>query len=139
MAVSWLSAFPNDDEKLFHGLHVRFKISDIVEGATLQKHNIELKLFNTCQRLLNNFDINWNQSNKGKKMIEISSTFIKWKQDPKRDVENEVDQITSKYCRDLFEYFCNHRDMKQITIRNFTLPATSLYESLFSPREQIII
>eukprot|EP01083_Nonionella_stella_P167178 561167_1 len=61
--VSWLSAYPNEDEKLFYGKHVVFEIYDIIEAATCETHRKDLKLLNLFQKLVKNKHISWDQNN----------------------------------------------------------------------------
>ena len=50
--VSWLSDFPNEDEKLFYGAYVVFQIDDIIEAKDMQNHSKEVLMFNKFQKLL---------------------------------------------------------------------------------------
>ena len=116
--MSWLSAFPNEDEKLFYGLYVRFQISDIIEGKNLQKHSTELKIFNKFEELLNNSRVDWNQNNKkGQRVIEMVTELVRYQQT--EQAYDETTSKSSKYGYDLFKYFCTHQDRAKIVIKDY--------------------
>eukprot|EP01084_Bolivina_argentea_P285499 489606_1 len=64
LSVSWMSCFPNEDEKLFYGSFVAFKIVNIIESNTMKGHSKELIMFNKFQNMLQNENVKWNINNK---------------------------------------------------------------------------
>ena len=54
LSVSWLSDFPNEDELLFYGDNVVFKIHDIIEGHSNVGHAKELSMLNEFQKVIQN-------------------------------------------------------------------------------------
>ena len=59
LSVSWLSDFPNEEEKLFYGSFVAFAIHDIVEASTMTRHADELKMLNKLQNVVENEEWEW--------------------------------------------------------------------------------
>ena len=57
--VSWLSAFPEEKERLFYGQNVVFEIADIYESSTGKTYADTLTRFNIFQKMVKNSDINW--------------------------------------------------------------------------------
>eukprot|EP01084_Bolivina_argentea_P299601 516442_1 len=56
--VSWLSTFPEEDERLFYGDNIVFEIFDIIEtkGDVPRKHKRELRILNMFQKMVKNHD-----------------------------------------------------------------------------------
>eukprot|EP01084_Bolivina_argentea_P172650 299067_1 len=101
LSVSWLSCFPNEDEKLFYGANVMFQIYNIFEAQTktrLQSHLNELSLLNKFQQMLKNENINWDKESS--EMIDALVTLIKQQQisniDGRRH-ENDKEEKEKKY------------------------------------------
>ena len=128
LGVSWFSSFPNEDEKLFYGLYVRFKISDIIMGSNLQQHVTELSALNRIQQILTNFKVEWNlQNERDQAMIRMLAAMIISQQENKQNDKSKH----SKYAWELFDYFCKHKDRHQIIIQNFMSLPPDLYHALF--------
>ena len=61
LAVSSISAFPNEKELLFSGKRVKFRISNIYKGGFGKKygHRLRLSTLNKIQKMLRNGDPKW--------------------------------------------------------------------------------
>eukprot|EP01083_Nonionella_stella_P012267 34798_1 len=128
LSVSWLSTFPDEDERLFYGAFVVFKIHNIHntpnETKQLTSHADELWMLNQFQRAIQNEDVVWNENNL---MYDTLAQLIEM-----RSMRNQMyaihkhKRIMSDYGESLFEYFCDH--ITWICIRNFT---TSFPSNLF--------
>ena len=142
LSVSWLSVFPNEDEKLFYGAYVRFKISDIMDH-TLHQHQQIMQLYNKFQDLLDNIDVEWDENKEsGQHMIETLVILLRHQQsnsnpsNADEHMKNSPIEIT-EYARELFDYFCKHRERRNITIRNFSSLPSILYQQLFTTEETV--
>eukprot|EP01084_Bolivina_argentea_P112047 199855_1 len=139
LTVSFLSTFPNEDEKLFYGQNVVFNISNIYEASTMNGHQNELLMLNKFQKTLHNQTVIWNENDKNtQKMINALQTLIKDQQTANANVnidefkEDEKDTLySSKYGRDLFDYFCNNSNTKSVEIKQFTSLPVQLKNALF--------
>ena len=98
----------------------------------MQKHSYELKLFNQFERLLSDFKVDWNKNDTDANML---ASFINQKLTKNDEVEEKY-EVQREYAMDLFEYFCDHQDRKQIIIQNFASLPNIIYESLFSSKDQ---
>merc|ERR1712228_385480 len=62
--VSWLSNFPDEDERLFYGDNIMFEINDIVQThGKIQRHKQELRILNMFQNMVRNQKILWIKKN----------------------------------------------------------------------------
>ena len=142
-AVSFLSNYPEEQEKLVYGLHGRFQICDIIEVYNHNKSHVnEVSAFVKFQELLDGFEVHWDTHSKaGKDMIDMITKLIHNRQRQgvmqREDLEDEekreiieVQSITT-YGYELFSYFCQHQDRHTISIKNFKSIPSSIYELLF--------
>eukprot|EP01084_Bolivina_argentea_P160844 280063_1 len=143
LSVSFLSSFPQEDEKLFYGAHIRFRISNIIEATTNKSHSKELKMFNKFQKTVRNGEIKWDENEKQtNKMIDGLVILIKYqinRNECKHSNNNEYKQqqgdktetyITS-YGKELFNYFCNNINTSSVWINNYKSLPMRLYHALF--------
>eukprot|EP01083_Nonionella_stella_P112212 329793_1 len=130
LSLSWLSAFPNEDEYLFYGEDVVLKICDIYtcEDGTLQTHSSALIILSKFQKMMNGEHIDWDKSANDMQTLLF---FIKQK------VEKDTHAIEkiSAYSIGLFNYFCdsNHK----IAIYNYKLLPLPLRNALFADPKQV--
>ena len=136
LSVSWLSDFPNEDELLFYGDNVVFKIHDIIEGHSNTGHAKELSMLNEFQRVIQNQYIDWDEDNdKIKEIINGLCILIRNQQKinkDQKDEEEKVDSGISKYGQELFGYFCNHINTTSIGIKDYLSMTEKLKFALFS-------
>ena len=59
LSVSWLSNYPDEEEKMFYGAFVAFAIHDIIEASTLTNHEDELKMLNKLQNIVEGEEWEW--------------------------------------------------------------------------------
>eukprot|EP01084_Bolivina_argentea_P076833 139301_1 len=130
LSVSWLSNFPNENEKLFYGFYVMFQITDIIEAKTFRGHAKELLLFNKFQKTIQNQKVIWNDIKDNKK---IQTLVILIKQ---RNNYIAVNSLKSPYITEfgqsLFNYFCDNPTLTLICIQNFQLLPIALKNALFA-------
>eukprot|EP01083_Nonionella_stella_P238569 835889_1 len=124
LGVSWLSSFPNEDEKLFYGQYVVFKICNIfdTEGDTLTGHAEELLLLNQFQKTVQNETVGWKHKKHKDKHIEALALIIKQHQniESNHDYKTKPLQSTtfiSTFGISLFNHFCD--SLHTICIKNF--------------------
>lgn len=67
--VSWLSAFPEEKERLFYGQNVVFEIADIYEASTGKTYGETLRRFNLFQKMVKNSDVDWLKVGENSPMI----------------------------------------------------------------------
>eukprot|EP01083_Nonionella_stella_P219456 786118_1 len=128
LSVSWMSQFPEEDEKLFYGAHVMFKIHNITESSNLRGHRMELQIFNKFQSVLQNETVTWNLNNaKEKKRIQDLVTFIKHEQNA-NGATIEGHYITS-YGKELFHHFC--ANIRRISIKRLNTLPKEILDALF--------
>eukprot|EP01084_Bolivina_argentea_P281365 481395_1 len=146
LSVSWLSCFPNEDEKLFYGANVVFQIYNIIEAETNKGHLKELSMLNKFQKMLKNQNIKWNDESK---MVDALVILIKQqqiinvnengnnnkndKQETKYDatIESNNKYIT-KYGKELFNYFCNNKNTWSVWINDYKSLPIKLQTVLFT-------
>eukprot|EP01083_Nonionella_stella_P120906 362797_1 len=121
LAVSWLSCFPNENEKLFYGAHVHFKIHNIIEAHNSMGHSKELALLNKFQNTVRNKPVNWTKTKKQR--IEALVALIK-----KQNIDKTS---TTSYGKELFDYFCTNPKATWICIRSFQSLPDPLKAALF--------
>eukprot|EP01083_Nonionella_stella_P241273 842644_1 len=126
LPVSWLSCFPNEDEKLFYGAYVNFKIKNIIEAQKMKGHKKELKLLHKFEDTIKNKCVIWNAKNKkDKQRLQTLILLIK---------EQTCDpSVITPYGKKLFEYFCANSN--SVCIQSFELLPIELRNALFG--EQI--
>ena len=137
LSVSWLSAYPEEDEKLFYGLSVKFQIHNIREGSNLElSHHRELEIFTKFESLLDNFKVEWNESDQnGRQNITTLAQLIQYQQTGAITDMTKTIPMTTEYGRELFEYFCIHGNRSKIAIKNFESIPKQLYQALFSENQ----
>eukprot|EP01084_Bolivina_argentea_P204849 349887_1 len=141
LAVSFLSDFPHENEKLFYGSSVVFKVCNIytVEGKKFVGHSEELALFNKFEKLLQNQHVLWNLNDK-KEQNQIHALVTLIRQYRSNEVQDNISeqkeqqhelssQYGTKFGESLFRYFVNHH--KKISIKNYKSFPTQLYDALF--------
>ena len=70
----------------------------------------------------------WNLVNANKQsMVDMLAKLLKQQRG-----QGLVDKDEDNYGRDLFDYFCKHKDRQHITIQGFTSLPPALYQSLFT-------
>eukprot|EP01084_Bolivina_argentea_P040835 75377_1 len=110
--VSRFSDFPAENERLFYGAFVHFRISDIIVANNPKKsHSTELVMLNKFQSILQNQQVKLDK--KTEDMIHSALTYRT------NSIEYDKDYATL-----LFNYFCNKQ--KKIIIHDYQ----SLPESL---------
>eukprot|EP01084_Bolivina_argentea_P172191 298288_1 len=124
VSVSWISDFPYEKEKLYHGKNVTFRIVDIctVEGKCWKSHKEELKLLNNFEKLIKNGTVDWNECapQKMKKLVETQQQINRID-----DNKREESVKPTEYEQQLFDCWWNHLNTKQISISNYAaLPET---------------
>eukprot|EP01084_Bolivina_argentea_P112707 200989_1 len=125
LSVSWLSCFPNEDEKLFYGSYVMLQISNITEATNLRHHAKELEMLNKFQKIIQNQIVGWNKD-KDQHMVHALEILItnqqKYRTQPLND-NNQQQQKKSTYITDygarLFRFFCHHQNTTKVCIRHF--------------------
>ena len=137
LSVSWLSCFPNEDEKLYYGSNVHFTIRDIILAKTMRRHRKELVVLNKFQRTVMNRDgkVTWHMDNKqDRKRIEDVAALIKLQTDNKGDEEKEPASsfhFITDFGAKLFLEFCEHRNTKEIFIKAFKSLPLPMRTALF--------
>eukprot|EP01084_Bolivina_argentea_P276736 472261_1 len=120
LPIAWLSDFPNEEELLFYGNNVIFRIHNITESANLKEHTKELLILNKLQKIVQNQSVSWQQESKttisGLEELITNQNLIN-----KGNKETVQYKIMTKYCQDLFSHFCNHPNTTVIGIDNYML------------------
>eukprot|EP01084_Bolivina_argentea_P010718 19980_1 len=125
LSVSWLSAFPAENEQLFYGDNVKFTIHDIIkiEGKKNKSYLKECNLLNKFEKMIQNNKIKWNGLKQQQECKRLEKLIITQQRMNITTDEKELDEI-KEYGQELFDYFCNHINTKFV-IRNYlTLPNT---------------
>ena len=127
LSVSWLSCYPDEDEKLYYGSNVLFSIRDIIEAKTMKRHRKELFLLNKFQQTVMNRDgdVRWDKQDR--KRVDDLVSVIKRHLKTRDDVdEKEPDssppaklRLITDFGVKLFREFCEHRNTKEIYIKAF--------------------
>eukprot|EP01083_Nonionella_stella_P286660 975609_1 len=138
LPVSWLSCFPNENEYLFYGKHVVFKISDIwTNDKGVQGHSAELNVLNKFQKLLNGEQVSWN---KDETDIEMLLLFIMLRLKSLDSLgqgrDTPINKEISDYSIALFNYFCDNKN--KICICDFTSLANRLQIALFVDQDNTL-
>ena len=89
--VSWLSAFPEEKERLFYGQNVVFEISDIYEASTGKTYGDTLQRFNIFQNMVKNSDCDWLD------IGENSPAILKLVQLISKQIANREEAVRIKY------------------------------------------
>eukprot|EP01083_Nonionella_stella_P219455 786117_1 len=123
LSVSWMSQFPEEDEKLFYGAYVVFKIHNITESGSENSkgHKNELLILNKFQSVLQNGNVVWN-----KKLIRDLVTFIQ---------HYIAGNHTTTYGQELFHRFCENTH--QISIRRFNKLPKDILDVLLYDRDKL--
>merc|ERR1719206_255167 len=122
LSVSWLSCFPNEDEKLYYGSNVHFAIRDIIEADTMTSHRKELILLNKFQNTVMNRegDVRWdsNKSHDRKRIEDIAALIQSLQNGGDQDgiSAHKFNFITDFGVR-LFRVFCSEN--RKIYIKAF--------------------
>eukprot|EP01084_Bolivina_argentea_P299604 516448_1 len=136
MDVSWLSIFPNEDERLFYGKNIVFKIHDIMEANNLKHNRKQLKVLNTFQQLTKNQDINWSKSknmiNDMINLITIQKNRNKQKYKHHESEEFKQDLKEATFISKLFQFYCMSTSSEWVCIRNFDSMPFPLKNVLFN-------
>eukprot|EP01084_Bolivina_argentea_P064147 117027_1 len=76
--VAWLSAYPEEKERLFYGENLVFQIADIYEMSTKNTYKSSLYRFNIFQRMVKNHNVNWDEISKKCiiKLVELITNQI---------------------------------------------------------------
>eukprot|EP01083_Nonionella_stella_P014601 41005_1 len=126
LSVSWLSCFPNEDEKLFYGSHVVLQIANIWEANQLLDHSRELKMFEKFQKTIHNGKVRWDKLPND--MIEALQILIENQQ---KDVSPTIatNRFITRYGIASFRFFCEHPNTTKICICNFEALPKPLYDA----------
>eukprot|EP01084_Bolivina_argentea_P011145 20824_1 len=141
LPVSWLSRFPNENEKLFYGAWVVFRICNIRETEQMPlmvEHSRELQMLNKFQQMVQNQAVSWDK--KDKQMIDALVFLIKKHQQSDADVvqlanKHFESKYITKYGTSLFNYFCQSPNTTKIELNNHTSLPEKLRTALL-PVEQ---
>eukprot|EP01083_Nonionella_stella_P019694 54691_1 len=134
LSVSWLSHYPNEDEKLFYGTYVVFQIHNIVEAATGQ--TTELSMLNKFQQTVQNEHVEWDLPEEDE-MIDALVVVIERQKRMNTNKQRkckalkELSLSITAYGMDLFGHFCNNIDTKEVVIRRFRLLPQRIRNALF--------
>eukprot|EP01083_Nonionella_stella_P005177 15022_1 len=135
LSVSWLSGYPEEDEKLFYGTSAFFEICDIIETNNNKHHAKELKILNKFEKIINGY-ITWDESwadkrdnpeQVQKQMVDDLVGLIKFEVMEDQTGNSEI----SKYGRSLFKYLCDNQSREWICIKNFKSLPSELKDALF--------
>eukprot|EP01083_Nonionella_stella_P069118 184085_1 len=136
LSVSWLSCFPNEDEKLFYGSHVVLQIANIWEANQLVDHSRELKMFNEFQKTIHNGTVRWDKL--PDEMVKALQILIENQQkNVLRPPTSASNPFITKYGIALFEFFCKHPNTTKICICNFEALPKPLYNALFMDEQKL--
>merc|ERR1719206_947284 len=122
LSVSWLSCYPNEDEKLYYGSNVHFAIRDIIEANGMKRHRKELIILNKFQKTVVNRGgaVGWDMASQSdRKRVEDLIALIG------RQLANGDEQklhFFTDFGANLFREFCERRDQIYIKDMN-SLPA----------------
>eukprot|EP01084_Bolivina_argentea_P043151 79512_1 len=116
MPVAWVSDFPNEREKLFHGSYNIFQIYNITQAINLKGHLKELKIFNKFQRLLQNENVTWHndESNDLAKLIECQQHYES--DDKKFKTLQKKLVFLTDYGQSLFNHFFTNKNITPISL-----------------------
>eukprot|EP01084_Bolivina_argentea_P054193 99408_1 len=86
--VSFLSDFPHEDEKLFYGCHIVFRIDNIIEAHNMKGHSNELYMLNKFQQTIQNYHVKWDiNHDKDRHMINALVILMKMEISVNENVE----------------------------------------------------
>ena len=151
--VRWLSGF-NEDERLFYGENVVFRIIDIYnyDNDQITSHKYELKLLNLFQKIVRNKHINWNDIKD--KMIQNLILLIQDLQNESEEFAYEINDNEeqkfdnsplrnkrfTEYGTKLFEYFCRNKSVNWVGIKHYyKLPIILQKALLFDDKNEMSI
>eukprot|EP01083_Nonionella_stella_P219453 786110_1 len=139
LSVSWLSAFPNEDERLFYGAYVVFKITNIhnISDQTqhFTSHSGELLMLNQFQKAIQNEDVVWNDD----VMCQMLAKLIELHCNTTDSAEEEAtaddckSEVISTYGHSLFKHFCGN--VTWICIRDFRVLPPKLLRAMFTNKD----
>eukprot|EP01083_Nonionella_stella_P286766 976036_1 len=127
LAVSWLSQFPNEEELLYYGDNVLFKLYDIIEMKGNVRHRHDLLALNTFQDIVQNRCVRWR--NRSAELARIIGLIDNQKIINKSQDEQDMKQ--QSYTQRLFGYFCDHPSTTSIGINNYNALPQELKMALF--------
>eukprot|EP01083_Nonionella_stella_P144724 452339_1 len=132
LGVAWLSDYPTEEELLYYGNNVLFKIYDIYETNGNASHQKALSALNDFQNIVQNRCVNLR-----KDVIDILCDFIKSKEKTEPNaIDSEHNNGT--YIQRLFAYFCNHPNTTSIAIHNYNhLPTKFKTQLLLQQSEEL--
>eukprot|EP01084_Bolivina_argentea_P193039 331264_1 len=126
--VSWTSAFPNEDERLFYGKNIVFQIWDVITAQHLVSHREDLKALNLFQKCITNQKIDWTNRKKTPTNTIKHLTELVTNQMQRRKVyldsididenDNKQNYESKNYGEKLFDFFCTNESLKWIGVRN---------------------
>eukprot|EP01083_Nonionella_stella_P009904 28345_1 len=114
LSVDWLSHF-NEDELLFYGDNVLFKLHDIIEMDGNVRHKEDLLALNQFQNIVQNRRVIWKKT---RTELQKILTFIDNQKRINR-LQVKPDTNPHDYAQELFAHFCNHRNTKCIDINDY--------------------
>eukprot|EP01083_Nonionella_stella_P073619 199220_1 len=107
--VSWISAFPNEQELLFYGPCVAFQVTDIItfKPGALVPHTEELRMLRAFEKILNGQQVNWEKESHSEMLrILIKERLME------ANCNTIFDERITEFGRALFNYFCAHTKTK---------------------------
>eukprot|EP01083_Nonionella_stella_P029186 80430_1 len=133
LSIAWLSQYPHEEELLFYGGNVLFKIHDIHEakGHRNIQHRDDLSALNTFQNIVHNRCVHWPKSAQCKALIRTLHSFIVNQIEMNMDSIEEIPEPIENYGEAMFAYFCNHPNTTSIGINNYYSLPTQLKRALF--------
>ena len=166
LSVSWLSDFTGEEEHLFYGQNVSFQIVNIIESATCKEHKKALALFRKFQRLIQNEQVEWKQTQpeelvifiEGQKKYELRKEAylaisgymrranIQFLDDERvnQDILQEIFKwyhglLQQNYSRGLFNYFCRHPNTVTVKINDYKSLNHSILKALLQNKSSLFI
>ena len=161
LRVSWLSAFPHEDELLFYGENIEFAMVGITEADTNAKHKQELVMLTLFQRMVQN-EATDGQSEwavdeaalaqkalaKKERTGEDSFDAEAYKQRLRKKEQKALSDMVRALCiliqnhsssnrfitpygKQLFQGFCRHEKRTWITIKDYKTLPLELGQALF--------
>mmetsp|Transcript_28898 Transcript_28898/g.45775 ORF Transcript_28898/g.45775 Transcript_28898/m.45775 type:complete len:410 (-) Transcript_28898:5-1234(-) len=127
--VTGISAFPEEEEKLFYGEYVQFQIVDIMHAGTGKAYKKEMRIFNRFQRWLQNREIKWSKWNV--KDVQFLKEHILRQIQAKSQQQPELE-----YIDDLFDHFCRDKMRRSMHMHDFPSLPEELLNALFYPDSQ---
>eukprot|EP01083_Nonionella_stella_P225979 802966_1 len=134
LAISWLSQYPQEEELLFYGDNVLFKIQNITElkGMHNVDHKDVLLILNKFQNIVQNRNVSCTNAE-----VQKLSEFIATQIQINTNSIGKIYEPSKNYKQALFGYFCNHPKTTSIGINNYhALPQGIKTSLMFEQQSQ---